>query len=293
MDYITGAIEDIALQTDKSFKCLLITGARQTGKTEMIRKLFPDRKYVLLDDPFVEEQANENPKEKFQMKQTFCFLFVLLLSLALCACGRSASAPSSTGAASPTTDPSVQSVTTTDPGETLSEEEQLAIWNAVIAESSKEDLTREQALARAGANLELLETCGAELLALELPEADGSWQVTSLARNWLIAYDCLSRDIVDFESQNCNLLLELGTVDGISISSDAVCFSIGGRGFGSQTDYYDVYYLPSGDVKGCIGSYSSLEFEAQDGGWFAKADGDNTIFWQQLGEHLYFVAMHY
>ena len=61
MEYITRAIEDIVLHTDKTFKGILITGARQTGKTEMIRKLFRDKKYVLLDDPWVEEQASENP----------------------------------------------------------------------------------------------------------------------------------------------------------------------------------------------------------------------------------------
>ena len=61
MEYIHRAIEDILLHTDRTFKCVLVTGARQTGKTELIRTFFPDRKYVLLDDPFIEEQANENP----------------------------------------------------------------------------------------------------------------------------------------------------------------------------------------------------------------------------------------
>lgn len=69
MEYIKRAVEDIALQTDRSFKCLLITGARQTGKTEMIRKLFPEKKYVLLDDPFIEEQANENPNMFMMLNQ--------------------------------------------------------------------------------------------------------------------------------------------------------------------------------------------------------------------------------
>lgn len=69
MEYIKRAIEEIALQTDRSFKCLLITGARQTGKTEMIRKLFPNKKYVLLDDPFIEEQANENPNMFMMLNQ--------------------------------------------------------------------------------------------------------------------------------------------------------------------------------------------------------------------------------
>lgn len=61
MEYIKRALEDVVLQADKTFKCVLIAGARQTGKTEMIKKLFPERKYVLIDDPFIEIQANDNP----------------------------------------------------------------------------------------------------------------------------------------------------------------------------------------------------------------------------------------
>jgi len=51
MDYIKRAIEDIVLHSDKTFKSILVTGARQTGKTKMIKELFPDKKYVLIDDP--------------------------------------------------------------------------------------------------------------------------------------------------------------------------------------------------------------------------------------------------
>ena len=61
MEYIRRAIEDVAQNSDKTFKGVLVTGARQTGKTEMIRQLFPDKKYVLIDDPFIEDQANNNP----------------------------------------------------------------------------------------------------------------------------------------------------------------------------------------------------------------------------------------
>ena len=69
VEYIKRAVEDIALHSDKTFKALLITGARQTGKTEMIRKLFPDKKYVLIDDPFVEDQANNNPNLFMMLNQ--------------------------------------------------------------------------------------------------------------------------------------------------------------------------------------------------------------------------------
>lgn len=61
MDYIRRAMEDVVLKADKTFKCILVTGARQTGKSTMLTTLFPDRRHVLLDDPFIEEQANENP----------------------------------------------------------------------------------------------------------------------------------------------------------------------------------------------------------------------------------------
>lgn len=61
MRYIKRSIEDIVERTDRTFKCVLITGARQTGKSTMIRKLFPDRKYVSMDNPFTEERAKEDP----------------------------------------------------------------------------------------------------------------------------------------------------------------------------------------------------------------------------------------
>ncbi|MBQ9329062.1 MAG: ATP-binding protein [Solobacterium sp.] len=69
MDYIKRAIEDIAEHSDKTFKSILITGARQTGKTEMIKHLFPDKKFVLIDDPFVEDQANNNPNMFMMLNQ--------------------------------------------------------------------------------------------------------------------------------------------------------------------------------------------------------------------------------
>ena len=69
MEYIKRAIEDVVIQLDKTFKGVLITGARQTGKTRMIRNLFPEKKYVLIDDPFVEEQANENPNMFMMLNQ--------------------------------------------------------------------------------------------------------------------------------------------------------------------------------------------------------------------------------
>ena len=62
MKYIRRSIEKIVQKSDSTFKCILVTGARQTGKSTMLKKLFPDKKYVSFDDPFIEEQARENPE---------------------------------------------------------------------------------------------------------------------------------------------------------------------------------------------------------------------------------------
>ena len=69
MDYIKRASEDIVLHSDRTFKSILITGARQTGKTKMIKELFPEKKYVLIDDPFVEDQAISNPNMFMMLNQ--------------------------------------------------------------------------------------------------------------------------------------------------------------------------------------------------------------------------------
>ena len=59
MDYISRALEKRLCKYEKTYKVILITGARQVGKSTLLKKVFPDRKYVSLDDPFMEQQARE------------------------------------------------------------------------------------------------------------------------------------------------------------------------------------------------------------------------------------------
>ncbi len=59
MHYISRALEDRLLKYEKTYKATLVTGARQTGKSTLLKKVFPDRKYISLDDPFMEQQARE------------------------------------------------------------------------------------------------------------------------------------------------------------------------------------------------------------------------------------------
>ena len=61
MNYMPRALEALTAETLKTFKCVLVTGARQTGKSTMLQRIFPDLNYVTLDDDFVKDQANINP----------------------------------------------------------------------------------------------------------------------------------------------------------------------------------------------------------------------------------------
>ena len=61
MTYINRAIEHLV--RGKAGKVTLVTGARQVGKSTMLRHLFPKFRYVTLDDGFLLRQAEENPSE--------------------------------------------------------------------------------------------------------------------------------------------------------------------------------------------------------------------------------------
>lgn len=74
MNYIPRAIEGYVERAARTFKSVLVTGARQTGKSTMLKRLFPSYKYVPLDDPFVEDQARDNPDMFLMLNQPPVFL---------------------------------------------------------------------------------------------------------------------------------------------------------------------------------------------------------------------------
>ncbi len=60
MIYIKRAIEEHILKSSKTFKSVLLTGPRQVGKSTVLKNMYTNRKYITLDDPFMEEQAKAN-----------------------------------------------------------------------------------------------------------------------------------------------------------------------------------------------------------------------------------------
>ncbi len=59
--WIPRLIEPILQQRMRTRPVVVLTGARQTGKTALVRRLFPQHAYVSLDLPSEAEQAEREP----------------------------------------------------------------------------------------------------------------------------------------------------------------------------------------------------------------------------------------
>ena len=71
MSYIHRSLERKFLKMSKAFKAVMVTGARQVGKSTMLKHLAQDtgRVYVSLDDAEIRALAEDDPKLFFQMYQ--------------------------------------------------------------------------------------------------------------------------------------------------------------------------------------------------------------------------------
>ena len=67
---ITRKFESQLLTALKFFPCITLTGARQTGKTTLLRMLLPNYSYVSLDLPSVAELAEKDPDTFFEKYKT-------------------------------------------------------------------------------------------------------------------------------------------------------------------------------------------------------------------------------
>ncbi len=61
MKYINRLAEDVIKKQEKMFKTIIVTGARQVGKTTMLKNIKPDINYITLDDMILNQAAVEDP----------------------------------------------------------------------------------------------------------------------------------------------------------------------------------------------------------------------------------------
>lgn len=60
--WIARHMEDLLVRRAERRPVVVLTGARQTGKTSLVQRLFPDHEYVSLDLPSEAEQAEHDPR---------------------------------------------------------------------------------------------------------------------------------------------------------------------------------------------------------------------------------------
>lgn len=65
--YISRFMDRLLVKAVKTHNAILVTGPRQVGKSTMVAEMLPGRRYVTLDDPFVEEQAKEDSRTFMQL----------------------------------------------------------------------------------------------------------------------------------------------------------------------------------------------------------------------------------
>ena len=68
--WIERIYEDTLNKLTEQFPAVVLTGARQVGKTALVRELFPDYGYVTLDLPAVAEQAEKSPETFLKTQKT-------------------------------------------------------------------------------------------------------------------------------------------------------------------------------------------------------------------------------
>ncbi|MXX28472.1 MAG: AAA family ATPase, partial [Gammaproteobacteria bacterium] len=62
MEYIPRAVTQLLHQASQQFPAVLVTGARQCGKTTLLRHAFPSATHILLEDPDVIARVRSDPR---------------------------------------------------------------------------------------------------------------------------------------------------------------------------------------------------------------------------------------
>lgn len=68
--FISREIYNELLEACRTFPVVTITGPRQSGKTTLLKNVFPDKKYVSLEDPDIRQMAASDPRSFLNQSDT-------------------------------------------------------------------------------------------------------------------------------------------------------------------------------------------------------------------------------
>jgi len=60
--YIPRILGDVLREATRHFPAVVVTGPRRAGKTTLLRQLFPNARYVLLEDPDIRTRIRTDPR---------------------------------------------------------------------------------------------------------------------------------------------------------------------------------------------------------------------------------------
>src|SRR5712664_2896524 len=62
MRYTHRKLADVVVKAARNFPAVVVTGPRRSGKTTLLRHLFPHARYVLLEDPDIQARIRNDPR---------------------------------------------------------------------------------------------------------------------------------------------------------------------------------------------------------------------------------------
>ena len=71
---ISREIQDECLNVAKFYPVVTITGPRQSGKTTLAKKVFPEKPYISLEDPDIRRLAHEDPRSLLEIYPDGCII---------------------------------------------------------------------------------------------------------------------------------------------------------------------------------------------------------------------------
>lgn len=88
-------------------------------------------------------------------------------------------------------------------------------------------------------------------------------------------------------------LEEIRGVEKVYVQNECVNFSCGGSGFGSNTQYYGIFYSKDDNLCAIRGPYSK-KLEPENNGYrWKEPDGDNEYYVEPLGNHFFYYEEKY